>query len=188
MNKFLGLFLLMIMVYSCESEVSPKPSGFLALEYENAEYDEIQLDCPYSFDINKEVRIKESISDRACMLNLNYPKLDGTIYLTYEPVEDNIEKLLDDAQQLPLKHTIKADEIFGDEYENEEHHTYGMLYTITGNAASQAQFYLTDSVKHFVTGSLYFRRKPNYDSIYPAAEFLKDDMRRLMESLKWEEN
>ena len=60
-----------------------------------------------------------------------------------------------------------------------------MFYEVTGNAASQAQFYVTDSTSHFVTGSLYFYAKPNYDSIYPAANYLEKDIRRIMESMEW---
>ena len=51
--------------------------------------------------------------------------------------------------------------------------------------ATNAQFYLTDSIKHFVTGSVYFYAKPNFDSIMPAADYVKNDMQTLMETLKW---
>lgn len=111
--------------------------------------------------------------------------MKGVIYITYKPVINNLEELIKDAQQLPLEHTIKADEIKGDEYENPSHKTYGMLYTVTGDAASQTQFYLTDSTHHFITGSVYFKRRPNYDSIFPAAEYLKTDVIKLVESLEW---
>jgi gliding motility-associated lipoprotein GldD len=84
-----------------------------------------------------------------------------------------------------LEHTIKADEIEGDTYLNEKHKTYGTFYEVTGNAASQAQFYLTDSVQHFLTGSIYFSVEPNYDSIVPAAAYLKKDIRHLMETVRW---
>src|SRR5699024_9080385 len=149
-----------------------------------AEYQKLSRDCPYDFEVNKDAVLKSVVGD-PCRFNIEYGSMKGIIYITYEKVDDNIDKLLSDAQNLPLKHTIKADEIFGDEYENKANDTYGMLYTVTGNAASQAQFYLTDSTKHFMTGSVYFKRTPNYDSIYPAAEYLKDDMRKLMETLKW---
>lgn len=92
-----------------------------------------------------------------------------------------------DAQKLPLQHTIKADVIEGDIYTNDLHKTYGMFYEVEGNAASQAQFYLTDSTRHFITGSVYFNSIPNYDSIVPAAEYLRNDIRHLMESLRWKE-
>ena len=60
-----------------------------------------------------------------------------------------------------------------------------MLYEVKGNVASLAQFYVTDSVNHFLTGSLYFYAKPNYDSILPAAHYLKKDIKHIMESLHW---
>jgi len=62
---------------------------------------------------------------------------------------------------------------------------YGMFSQVGGDAATNAQFYVTDSVNHFVTGSMYFYAKPNFDSIMPAASYLKDDMRNIMETLKW---
>ena len=61
-----------------------------------------------------------------------------------------------------------------------------MLYMIDGNAATQSQFYVTDSINHFVTGSVYFDAKPNFDSIYPAVIYLREDIRTIMETIKWE--
>ena len=70
-------------------------------------------------------------------------------------------------------------------YENPERRVYGMFYDVGGNAASQSQFYVTDSINHFITGSLYFYAKPNYDSILPAVEYIKKDMIQMMETLEW---
>jgi len=56
---------------------------------------------------------------------------------------------------------------------------------VIGNAASQYQFFLTDSIDHFLVGSLYFYAQPNFDSIYPAAVYLEKDIVHLMETLKW---
>ena len=60
-----------------------------------------------------------------------------------------------------------------------------MLSEVKGNVASPAQFYVTDSVNHFLTGSLYFLAKPNYDSILPAADYLQKDIKRIMETVTW---
>jgi len=60
-----------------------------------------------------------------------------------------------------------------------------MFYQIQGNAATNAQFYATDSTKHFVTASVYFYAKPNFDSILPAAAYVRGDMRMIMETLQW---
>jgi|SRR5699024_766915 len=174
------------LLYSCDDNFTPKPKAYLALEFPPHQYERFNADCPYSFAVNTAAVVTSSFRHESCRFDIVYPKMDGTIYLTYEPVNGNLHQLLHDAQQLPLQHTIKADEIIGSKYSNAQHHTYGMLYTVTGNAASQTQFYLTDSVNHFITGSVYFRKEPNYDSIYPAAVYLKKDVEKLMESLQWQ--
>lgn len=176
-----------LLLIGCKDVPKPKPDGFLALDFPPKHYKTLGGDCPYSFKINKITQVKKAKTQALCDININYPKMKGTIYITYEPVHDNLKKLLEDAQELPLKHAIKADEIKGDQYSNDNHDTYGMLYTVTGNAASQAQFYLTDSTEHFLTGSVYFKMEPNYDSIYPAAEYVKKDMKTIMESTEWDD-
>jgi gliding motility-associated lipoprotein GldD len=117
---------------------------------------------------------------------LEYPLLNASIFLTYQQVNNNLDSLLQDAQKLPLQHTIKADFIEGDVYTNPKNRTYGMFYEVDGDAASQAQFYLTDSTTHFMTGSLYFNHKPNFDSIMPAAAYLKKDLKRMIETMEWQ--
>jgi gliding motility-associated lipoprotein GldD len=185
MKKLVCVFLVFLVFSSCKDEVLPKPKAFLGLEFPPAEYTETQLDCPYSFEVNTSATIANAKGDVPCWININYPKLNASIFITYQEVQNNLNSLLMDSQKLPLQHTIKADFIEGDVYLNPEHKTYGMFYEIEGDAASQAQFYITDSINHFMTGSLYFNQKPNYDSIMPAANYIKSDIKRLMESLKW---
>jgi len=176
-----------IVLSACgEDSYLPKPKAFLALEYREALYFETELYCPFSFNVNSSAQLKAKKNNR-CWLDIDYSKLKGSIYLSYYPVEGNLRKLIIDAQKLPLSHEIKADAIASQAYVNENNNTYGLFYEIEGNAASQAQFYLTDSINHFITASIYFKTKPNYDSILPAAAYLKNDMREIMESLKWKD-
>ncbi|KKL07814.1 hypothetical protein LCGC14_2582270 [marine sediment metagenome] len=111
--------------------------------------------------------------------------MKGEIFINYKNVENNIEKLIANAQKLSYEHSAKADGIVEQPFVNQENNVYGRFFEVTGNAASQAQFYVTDSTKHFLTGSLYFLIKPNYDSIYPAAAYLQNDIRGIMETLRW---
>jgi gliding motility-associated lipoprotein GldD len=120
-----------------------------------------------------------------CGFTITYPKMKATIYLNYQPVHNDIKALLKDAQTLTYKHVIKADDILEQPYLNPSQKVYGMFYQVDGNAATNSQFYVTDSTKHFVQGSVYFYAKPNFDSIMPAASYIKNDMQRLMETLKW---
>jgi gliding motility-associated lipoprotein GldD len=185
LNKTIRILLLIIILAafsSCKKEVLPKPSSQLRLDYPLAEYASFGNHCPFKFDINAAAIIKE---EKECGFTIEYPKMKATIYLTYKTVNNNIDALLGDAQKLTYKHVIKADDISEQPFINNESKVYGMFYQVNGNAATNLQFYATDSVKHFVTGSVYFYAKPNYDSIMPATSFIKNDMQRLLETLKW---
>lgn len=179
------LMFVFISLISCSDSTQPKPSGFLALNYEEPSYSKINLDCPFTFEKNDISNLEIGLSNKPCWVNLDYPRMNAKIYLTYSPVKDNLRELLIDAQKLPEKHTIKADMIEASVYKNEKNKTFGNFYEVEGDAASQAQFYMTDSTSHFLTGSIYFEVKPNYDSILPAANYIKKDMRRLVETLEW---
>lgn len=185
MKRLVWHLLFIFICISCGEDTQPKPKGFLALEYPEAEYKRLEIECPYSFEKNIMAEVTPARGRNNCWINLEYPLLRGTIFITYQPVRNNLDSLLRDAQKLPLQHTIKADVIEGDVYENPYHNTYGMFYEVAGDAASQAQFYLTDSTDHFMTGSVYFRAQPNFDSILPAAVYLKKDIRHLMETVRW---
>lgn len=187
MRKLVSAIILSLLFTACGDDVKPKPKGFLALNYPQPDYEQIDLNCPYVFEKNKLARLKSSRNQIPCWIDLDYAELNGEIFITYRPVNNNLDSLLADAQKLPLKHTIKADAIEGDVYTNEIHRTYGMFFEVEGDAASQAQFYLTDSTNHFMTGSVYFDRIPNFDSLVPAAAYLKKDIRHLMETLRWRE-
>ncbi|RZJ54889.1 MAG: gliding motility lipoprotein GldD [Flavobacterium sp.] len=174
--------LLIFTLLSCKKDVLPKPSSYLRLDYPEANYVNFENNCPFTFQMNEGAVIK---GEKNCGFTITYPKMKATIYLTYKPVNNNIEKLLKDAQKLTYEHVIKADDILEQPYLNPEKKVYGMFYQVDGNAATNSQFYVTDSTKHFITGSVYFYAKPNFDSIMPAASYIKNDMRQLMETLKW---
>lgn len=177
-----GLLIVLFTVFSCKDEVLPKPSSYLRLDYPEAKYVNFENNCPFAFEMNSEAKIK---GGKDCGFSITYPKMKATIYLTYRPVHNDIKNLLRDAQKLTYEHVIKADDILEQPFLNPTKKVYGMFYQVNGNAATNSQFYATDSVTHFVTGSIYFYAKPNYDSIMPAASYVKNDMQRLMETLKW---
>nr|WP_246085319.1 gliding motility lipoprotein GldD [Paucihalobacter ruber] len=191
MLKNLLITISAVAILGCAEEYKPKPNAMLRLEYPKPVYKPSSLDLPFNFEKNLASKDIETIvveSDgKSIGLNIEYPQLKGTIYLTYKAVNNNLFDLIKDAQNLTQKHTVKADEIAEVVFENPNNNVYGMFYEIGGNAASQSQFYVTDSTKHFLSGSLYFYAKPNYDSIFPASEYLKKDIKRIMETLEWKD-
>lgn len=192
MIKYSSLFVVMVFCFSCGEDYVPKPKAELRLEYPRAEYIDANLELPFSFEKNllatKVVSKELKAPTKSYGVNLEYPTLKGTIFLTYKAIEKdkkNLKAFLRDAQKFTLEHTKKADEIPAYPFEDSKREVYGMLSEVKGNVASPAQFYVTDSVNHFLTGSLYFLAKPNYDSILPAADYLQKDIKRIMETVTW---
>ncbi|PKQ44677.1 gliding motility lipoprotein GldD [Confluentibacter flavum] len=194
MTKTFYILLFVIVFCSCGDHVVPKPNAYLRLEYPKAKYTEAQVESPFSFEVNQ---LATNITAKAIEsttesygVTIEYPSLKGTIFLTYKSIDNNQDNLitfLRDAQKFTTEHMIKADEIPVYPYENKEKKVYGMFSELKGDVASQAQFYVTDSINHFLTGSLYFYAKPNYDSILPAANYLGKDIKHIMETVKWKE-
>ncbi len=174
----------LLILASCKDEVLVKPAAELRLEYPRPEYKIVDTDCPFSFEMNQNARM---VKMKDCGINITYPNMKATLYMTYRDVKNNnLDSLLRDAQKLAYDHTIKANSIPEQPFINPEDSVYGMFYMINGNAATQAEFYVTDSINHFLNGALYFDAKPNFDSIYPAVIYLREDIRKLMETVRWE--
>lgn len=193
MKNYLYLFIMLIVCVSCGEDYMPKPKAYLRLDYPKAQYVTSKLDMPFSFETNllaTKISSKEvNSTTKSYGINLEYPSLKATIFLTYKAVEGSEKNLTDflrDAQNFTQKHAVKADEIPVFPYESASRKVYGAFSEVKGNVASLAQFYVTDSVNHFLTGSLYFYVKPNYDSIMPAANYLQKDIKRIMETVTWE--
>lgn len=181
-NIFVVLTLILLFT-SCKSDVLPKPSGFLRLDFPlKKSYQKINTDCPFEFEIAKNVVFTRN---NKCWMKIKYPKLKATINITYRPIKNNLRNLLIESEKLTTEHSIKADGISFKPYNDSINTIYGKLSDVTGNAASPIQFHLTDRTNHFITGSLYFDIQPNYDSIYPTIKHLEKDIVHLIETMKW---
>ena len=174
---FLGLFL-----FSCGSDPIPKPKSYLKLQYPQNSYQKFTSDCPYTFEYSEFTNI--SVNEN-CWAKIEYPDLKATIHITYRPINNNLNEILKEVEKLTFEHTVKADVINAVPYENLQKKVYGKLYNVEGNVATNLQFRATDSVKHVLSGALYFYTKPNYDSIMPAIKYVEKDIMHLVETLEW---
>jgi len=131
-------------------------------------------------------------------MNLEYPELKAQVHLSYHPlnsiyygngqqvrVADALAVLMAETQRMTFKHTLKASGIEETLVRYPEHKVHGMLYTVRGNAASQTQFYVTDSIRHYLRGSLYFGATPNADSLQPYSDYILEDVLHMLSTLKW---
>lgn len=195
MKKLVVIVICFLVFTACGNDPLPKPNAHLRLDYPEADYKKFDTGFPFTFEKNElstKIKARTIPKDSGSYgIDLMYPSLKGTIYLTYKRVnnsQDRLHALLRDAQGFTQEHAQKADGIAEQIFENKAHNVYGMFYEIDGNAASQSQFYVTDSTNHFLTGSLYFYAKPNYDSILPAANYLQKDIQHIMETVKWQDS
>ena len=171
---------------ACREAIVPKPNAFLSLKYPDAFYQKIALNQPFKFDKNK-LAVVEGIQykESSQSLNLNYPLLKAKLYLSYHPLNENLARYVSETEFTTKNHAKVAHQVTEQKFENLRTNIFGKMYELTGPVASQCQFYVTDSSQHFLTGALYFKVKPNYDSILPAVRYLQKDMIRLVESLEW---
>ncbi|HNV96041.1 MAG TPA: gliding motility lipoprotein GldD [Bacteroidales bacterium] len=184
-NKY---WFIVLLFYACNSNYSPKPMEYFRIDFPKKEYQLFDSLCPYTFQYPVYGRITKGLGEQEqnpCWINIEFPAFKATMYISYFDLNNNLPKLLEDCRSLAYKHDIKADAIHEILYNDFEHHLFGMVYEIKGNAASPLQFYLTDSTHHFLRGSLYFDVKPNKDSLAPVIDFLQKDAKHLIETLRW---
>ncbi|MBP6412763.1 MAG: gliding motility lipoprotein GldD [Bacteroidia bacterium] len=182
-------FLLLSSFYftSCESEYTPKPKGYFRIDFPKKEYITLSSDCPFSFAIPvySKAMPYTGVQQEKCWMNLDFPTYRAKIHLSYFDLHADLTKHLEDSRSLAYKHTVKADGIEETPFINPVKKVYGLVYSIEGNAASSLQFYITDSVSHFVRGALYFNAAPNSDSTAPVLKFIKADVTNLIETFEW---
>jgi gliding motility-associated lipoprotein GldD len=178
---------LLLVLSGCRHDYVPKPRGYFRIDLPDHKYKTWKSECPYRFEypVYCEVLADRERFAEPCWINIEYRQYHGTIHISYKSIYNNLESLLEDTRSLVYKHTVKADAIAEHLYTNPDHRVYGILYDITGNAASSVQFFLTDSTRHFLRGALYFATVPNADSLMPVTRFVREDIVHMMETLEW---
>src|SRR5690554_3728987 len=168
-TNILLIYLLVLLSSSCQKNI-PKPYGYYRIDLPENNYRSFSsLDYPYSFNLSTSAQIVEipDNKDDKYWIDIYYPKLNGKIYCSYKQIKNNFQDISEDTREFVYKHTIKADEITEQVFENHKNKTYGILYRLEGNTASSMQFILTDSTQYIFRGALYFNSPPNRDSIAP---------------------
>jgi gliding motility-associated lipoprotein GldD len=181
------IFILSLILFACSQNYTPKPPGYMRIDFPEKDYVSYDTNCPYTFDIPVYAKPVYDLNYKSepCWVNLSFPQFNSQIHLSYKSVNNNLAVYTEDSRTFVYKHAVKADAIEEQVYENPEKNVYGILYDIKGNAASSLQFILTDSTNHFLRGALYFNSRPNKDSLAPVVHFIRQDIVRIMESLEW---
>ena len=184
--------LLFVCCFSCRRTYTPKPNAYFRIDFPEKEYQIYDSICPFTFEypVYGILAPDARPASGRCWLYINFPKYKGTINLTYHEInsDNNLDELIEDNWKMIFSIIAqKADAVDPQQYSDFEHNVFGTLYDIKGNAASAVQFFVTDSVKNYLRGSLYFYARPNYDSLAPAVAFFRKDIIHLMETIRWED-
>jgi gliding motility-associated lipoprotein GldD len=181
------IFTWCLVLFACQPNYTPKPYGYQRIKFPEKTYLLSNDTFPYLFEYPSYSKIipYTRTGHKKGWINIVFPEYNGTIHLTYHPLENNLPQHLEDARNLAYKHVVKADAIPEIPFHYEEKNVHGIIYDIKGNTATSVIFYATDSLNHFVYGSLYFNTKPNQDSLAPVIQFFRKDIVHLVETLQW---
>lgn len=187
-------YLLSIICISCNSNFTPKPRGYFDIEFPRHQYQVFdKAGYPYQFEypvyanIIKDSTFFESKPENDWWINIDFPKFNARIYISYKSLASNsFSQMVDDAYKLTYKHTYKASFI-DDSLIRTANNISGVMFKVGGNAATASQFYLTDSSRHFLRGAMYFDAAPNEDSLRPVNDFLLEDLKHMISTFKWKD-
>lgn len=189
---FLLIFAYCLPFTACNSVYVQKPTGYFAISFPEKKYQLFnQAGYPYSFEypqyasITKDTSFFGGTTENPWWINVEFPQFHGRIYISYKEIgKYTLEKLLNDAFNLTNKHSEKANGINQSLIET-PNNIHGMLFNVEGDVATANQFFVTDSIKHFLRGALYFDATPNADSLQPVNAFLLEDMKHLINTFRW---
>ncbi len=209
--KFLLFLLLVLLHTACNNNYTSKKTGYFKIDLPEKKYvlfDEPGM--PYSFEypiyatIVKDTTYFDTNPENDYWRNIDFKKLNAKIFLSYKTVGgkalykikmpngsykdstgvNKYDKMINDAFNLTNKNddvaTSKKDSLF-----TTANKVSGLLFKLGGNAATQRQFFMTDTTKNFIRGALYFYASPNADSVKPVVDFIQKDIDHLITTFHW---
>jgi gliding motility-associated lipoprotein GldD len=195
MKRFLAILSACVVLGACRPDTYvPKPRGYYHIELPERKYQQFDDPAyPYSFEypvyshIVPDTNFFGKKPENPYWINVEFPSLGGSLYVSYKTIagEQTLDRLIEDAYQMTEFHTKRADNIEPFVFHNDSARVHGIVYSVTGNAASAYQFYATDSTHHYLRGALYFDVSPNADSLLPVNDFIKEDMEHMLKTLRW---
>ncbi|MFT3678488.1 MAG: hypothetical protein QM781_21510 [Chitinophagaceae bacterium] len=192
-KKTLGAVVVLMLLAACNSPYTYKKKGYFRIDFPQKEYQLFdQPGYPYTFEYPTYAQIMKDTSffdTRAgdWWVNIDIPRLHGRIYISYKPVRSrtSFDSLVSDGFKMAYKQHTEISTGIEDSVMTTPNGAEGIFFSLRGNTATANQFFLTDSTRHFLRGALYFDATPNEDSLSVVNNFLKEDLRHLINTLKW---
>ena len=183
-------FSILLFAGGCRKTYTPRPRGYFRIAFPEKSYKPLSMVLPYTFEIPVYSMLgRDSFNlGEPNWITIDIPANHAQIHISYKEIDNNLGTYIEQSRNLVFEHTQKASAIDEQIFEVPSKRVFGTAYTIKGNAASPMQFYLTDSIKHFLRGSLYIKEIPNIDSLQPVITFLSQDVLRIIETTEWKNN
>ncbi len=180
---------------SCNSNYTVgKKKGYFKIDFPEKKYQLFnQPGYPYSFEypvyaqIIKDTTFFEDKPENPWWINVDIPQFAGRIYISYKTItsRNKLDSLVADAFKMAYKQHVTISTGITDSVMKTPNGIEGIYFSLAGNTATANQFFLTDSTKNFLRGALYFNATPNADSLGIVNDFLKQDIKHLINTLKW---
>lgn len=210
-KKYTLFILSVVLVAACNSNYTSKKTGYFNIDLPQKKYILFnEPGIPYSFEypvyasIVKDSTYFDANPENDYWRNIDFKNLNAKIFLSYKAVGgkalykikqpngsykdstgvNRYDKMINDAFNLTNKNddvaTSKKDSLF-----TTANKVSGLLFKLGGNAATQRQFFMTDTTKNFIRGALYFYASPNADSVKPVVDFIQKDIDHLITTFRW---
>ncbi|TAF03357.1 MAG: gliding motility lipoprotein GldD [Runella slithyformis] len=189
MKKVLIVLLLLSACTPPENAYVPKPKGYPRLDLPPLVYQPLRETHPYWFEYSTSAVVLPDTFARAepHWVFISYPSLNASIQLTYKSLKDGkteLPKLIGDAYKLVAAHQVEASGVKEQVIKTKSGRT-AVVFEIDGDVASSGQFFTTDTTTHYLRGALYLGAADKQDSLRPVIDYLRKDMIRILNTLKW---
>jgi gliding motility-associated lipoprotein GldD len=207
-------YLLIFTFSSCNAPYTSKKKGYYKINFPVHKYVPFSKPgFPYAFEypayanIIQDSTYFEGKPENDYWLNIDFPQFGGKIFLSYKIVggksiykikqangsykdsagSNVFDRMVNDAFNLTNKNQVITTAI-KDSLMHTTNGVTGIFFRVGGNAATAKQFFLSDTVKNFIRGALYFDVTPNADSLRPVQDFLQQDINHMINTFRWVKN
>jgi gliding motility-associated lipoprotein GldD len=197
MRYIVGILILSFSLFACNSDYTVgKKKGYARIDFPEKKYQSFDAaGYPYSFEypvyanvVKDSTYFNEKADD--WWINIDIPRFNAKIHVSYKPInaKNNFDTLVRDGFKMAYQQHVNIASGIRDSALHTSNNVEGIYFSLEGNTATANQFFLTDTVHHFLRGALYFDSTPNADSLGVVNEYLKTDLLHLINTLKWREN
>lgn len=189
-RNHLLVFAAVLLLTACGDDYVPKPTAYLRIDLPEKSYSLYDtLALPFLFERGADCQVlwKRDVRGEK-WIDLYYPALRGVVYLSYKPIDGvaAMKAQIDTSYKFLSMHFDHSSGIDERQYVDNANRVFATTNRLGGtHVASTYQFWVTDSSRHFLRGSLYLDYTPNNDSLAPVIDYLQKDVDHLIESLRW---